>query len=256
MRKYSLTLIAGVAFGLAAVQAASAADLPRKAPAYAPPAPPPFSWTGFYGGIHVGYGWSNSSATVTDGLANGLFDPVSLDQNGNGVIGGGQIGYNWQFAPNWVIGIEGDISGTGIRNTTFAPITTGGGVPVAAGFQHTAERDINWLATVRGRLGYAADRWLIYVTGGGAWGGIDYTAGPIFAGVSNVTQFSHTSSGWTIGGGVEYGFTNNWTARVEYLYYDLGDVAVINPYVGISRVCGHPDLGPQQDQRRPGGREL
>ena len=122
MRKYSLTLLAGVAVGLAAVQAASAADLPRKAPAYVPPAPPPFTWTGFYGGIHAGWGWSDSTATVMDNLAM-LFDPVSLDQNGNGVIGGGQIGYNWQFAPNWVIGIEGDISGTGIRNTTFAPIT-------------------------------------------------------------------------------------------------------------------------------------
>ena len=176
MRKYSLTLLAGVVFGLAAIQVASAADLPRKAPAYVPPAPPPFTWTGFYGGIHAGWGWSNSNAAVVD-ISPHWFRSVSLDQNGNGVIGGVQIGYNWQFAPNWVIGIEGDMSGTGIRNTTFAPITIGG-VPVGAGFTQMAERDIRWLATVRGRLGYAADRWLFYVTGGGAWGEVDYTAGP------------------------------------------------------------------------------
>jgi outer membrane immunogenic protein len=89
MRRYSLMLVAPVVIGLAASQAASAADLPRKAPVYAPP-PPPFSWTGFYIGIHAGYGWSNSTATVVDNFE--FFDHVSLDQNGNGIIGGGQIG--------------------------------------------------------------------------------------------------------------------------------------------------------------------
>ena len=229
MRKYSLTLLAGVAVGLAAIQAASAADLPRKAPAYVPPAPPPFSWTGFYGGIHAGWGWSNSSASVLDTAL--LFDPISIGQNGNGVIGGAQIGYNWQFSPNFVLGIEGDISGTGIRNTTSAPMTFGGGA--VPGTTQAAERDIRWLATVRGRLGYAADRWLFYVTGGGAWGEVDYSGGPTFFGVyTGPVSFNHTSSGWTVGGGVEYAFTNNWTGRLEYLYYDLNGATLTVPAIG------------------------
>ena len=228
MRKYVLTLLVGVAVGLAVVQAASAADLPRKAPAYVPPAPPPFTWTGFYGGIHAGWGWSDSNAAVVDNVV--LFDPVSLGQNGNGVIGGAQIGYNWQFAPNWVIGIEGDISGTGIRNTTITQMTFGG-APVP-GFTQTAERDVRWLATLRGRLGYAADRWLFYVTGGGAWGEVDYSGGPTVIATYTPVTFSHTGSGWTVGGGVEYGFTNNWTARLEYLYYDLDGASVTIPAVG------------------------
>jgi outer membrane immunogenic protein len=234
MRKFSLMLVAGVAASVAAIQIASAADLPRKAPAYVPPAPPPFTWTGFYGGIHAGYGWSDSHANIAVAPA-GLIDPASLDQNGSGVIGGGQIGYNWQFAPSWVIGIEGDVSGTGIRKTTFGPLTAGG-APFGVGFTNTAERDIRWLATVRGRLGYAANNWLFYVTGGGAWGEADYTAGPTFAGLFNPITFSHNSSGWVAGGGVEYGFTNNWSARVEYLYYDLGSVTSTNASTGAAFV--------------------
>ena len=179
MQRNVLTLLAAAAVGLALSQAASAADMPAKA-ARPRPVPIPFSWTGFYVGIHAGYGWSNSSASATVPPPGDSIP--SIDQKGNGVIGGGQIGYNWQFAPHWVIGVEGDISGTGIRNTTFVPFTVGG-VPVGPGFTHQAERDIRWLATARGRLGYAADRWLVYVTGGGAWGEADYTAGPNFGGL-------------------------------------------------------------------------
>ena len=225
MRKYSLTLLVTAAFGLAAIQAAAAADMPMKSPAYHPQ-PIPFTWTGFYGGVHAGWGWDNSSADVAFPPA--TFDAASLDQNDNGFVGGGQIGYNYQFAPNWVVGIEGDFSGTDIRGTTTNPLTAGG-VQVGAGINNLAQRDVRWLATARGRLGFAADRWLIYVTGGGAWGEMKYTAGPAFAGLWSPVAFSHTSSGWTAGGGVEYGFTNNWTARVEYLYYDLDGASIVNP---------------------------
>jgi outer membrane immunogenic protein len=130
-----------------------------------------------------------------------------------------------------VIGVEGDISGTGIRNTTITPITFGGVPGPGGGFNQMAERDIRWLATIRGRLGYAADRWLIYVTGGGAWGEVDYTAGPNIGAIYSPVMFSHTSSGWTVGGGFEYAFTNNWTARLEYLYYDLDGASVTNPVI-------------------------
>jgi outer membrane immunogenic protein len=223
--KRSVVIVAATAL---LATSAVAADLPRKAPAYAPPPlPPPFSWTGFYGGIHAGWGFtSDSDATVTNNIA-GVFDTIALSQNSNGVVGGIQVGYNWQFAPNWVVGIEGDFSGTGIQDTTVAALTLGGALG-PAGSTHLAERDVKWLASIRGRLGYAADRWLFYVTGGGAWAGTDFTVGPNLPGTFGLATGSDTISGWTAGGGVEYAFTNNWTGRVEYLFYDLGDTNIAN----------------------------
>lgn len=202
-----------------------AADLgPRytKAPVYAPA----FSWTGFYVGGHVGGGWSEGDATATvSGF--GPFDVPGLGQDGSGVVGGGQIGYNWQFAPNWVLGIEGDISGTGIRKSNSTPVTLGG-APLGVAFTHEAERNIDWMASVRGRFGYAADRWLVYVTGGAAWADINYRTNLTGFGLFNSGNFNTTKSGWTVGGGAEYAFTNNWTARLEYLYYDFGSESVSN----------------------------
>lgn len=218
-------LVAATALIAVTSGAASAADLgPRytKAPMLAQA----YSWTGFYIGGHVGGGWTSSDAAAISTPLIGL-DPASLDQKGSGVIGGGQIGYNWQFAPNWVIGIEGDISGTGIRKSTTSPVTVGGAI-LGPGINNLAERNVDWLATVRGRFGYAADRFLVYVTGGGAWGDVNYTAGPNYAGLFNPVSFNKTQSGWTAGGGVEYAFTSNWTARAEYLYYDLGGVSAVN----------------------------
>jgi outer membrane immunogenic protein len=223
MKRYSIVIAAATAL---LTLPAGAADLPRKAPAYVPPAPPPFTWTGFYAGIHAGWGWSDTSADIVGNIGGvTVFDPASLGLNSNGVVGGIQVGYNWQFAPNWVLGIEGDISGTGIHDTVAGPAVTIGGVPLL-GLNHFAERDVRWLASIRGRLGWAADRWLLYVTGGGAWAGFDFTFGPdlgVFGGPGLFTG-DKTRSGWTAGGGVEYAFTNNWTGRIEYLFYDLGDI--------------------------------
>ncbi|HET9718281.1 MAG TPA: outer membrane protein [Pseudolabrys sp.] len=231
MHRLGIAIVSALSIA-AFAQSASAADLPRKAPAVAPmPMAPAFTWTGFYVGLHAGWGFTSSSdATVSDNFL--LFDPVSLDQGGNGVVGGLQLGYNWQFAPNWLIGIEGDFSGTGIRETATAPVTFGG-APAGPGFNHIAERDVRWLATLRARLGFTSGPWLLYVTGGGAWGGIDYTAGPNYAGLYNAVTFDDTASGWTVGGGFEYAFNNNWTARLEYLYIDLDDVTFHNAVVPV-----------------------
>jgi outer membrane immunogenic protein len=222
MKRYSIVIAAATAL---LSLPAGAADLPRKAPAYVPPAPPPFTWTGFYGGIHAGWGWSDTSADVVGTFAGLAIDPAPLGLSSNGVIGGAQIGYNWQFAPNWVLGIEGDVSGTGIHDTVVGPGLAIGGVVPFTGLNHFAERDVRWLASIRGRLGWAADRWLVYVTGGGAWGGFNFTVGPDFGllGGPGLLTGDKTRSGWTVGGGVEYAFTNNWTGRIEYLFYDLGD---------------------------------
>jgi outer membrane immunogenic protein len=171
---------------------ASAADLgraPRVAPA--PVFAPVYSWQGLYIGVNGGGGWGNSTWTG-----------VSNDFNTSGGLFGGQIGYNWQFGQT-VLGLETDIQWSGIKGSG------------ACAFG--CETKNNWFGTARGRLGYAYDRFLPYVTGGLAYGNIE--ANPSFG----FTSASTTNAGWTVGAGVEFALMQNWTAKVEYLYVNLGD---------------------------------
>jgi outer membrane immunogenic protein len=174
---------------------AAAADLPQapaapyyKAPAYVPLG---YTWSGLYVGINGGGAWGRSSWTTTTGF----------DTSGGFV--GGTLGYNYQVNQS-VLGIEGDIDWADINGSTSA------GCPAA-----NCKTSDDWLATVRGRLGYAADRFMPYVTGGLAVGDIK-TALPGFAGGSV------TNAGWTAGGGIEFALAGHWTAKAEYLYVDLG----------------------------------
>ena len=192
----------------------------------APEAAPIFNWTGFYIGGHLGGGWSDDSAKAALTGA-GAFDPAVIANNASGIVGGGQIGYNWQFTSNWLLGIEGDLSGTNIHAFGTAPFASGG-IPYPPELHHEATRDINWLASIRGRLGYTSNHWLVYVTGGGAWGSINYRTNITLVVPLTPQSFDTTSSGGVIGGGVEYAVTSNWTARVEYLHYDFGDTTVAN----------------------------
>jgi len=237
MRRSTIAAIAAVST-IAFMQIASAADLPRKAPDYAPPPLPAiYNWTGFYVGGNFGGVWSDGDAErgsffastgaldFAGRIANGGFPNFNL--NNAGVIAGGQIGYNWQFAPNWMVGLEADINYTGIdeTKTVFIPPT---GIFIAN--TYAAQQQLRWLGTVRGRLGYAWDRWLLFATGGLAYGevrnslstiGIPQGAG-LPANVSALVTSSDTKVGWTVGGGLEFAFTGNWSAKVEYLYFDLG----------------------------------
>jgi outer membrane immunogenic protein len=183
-----------------------AADLaarpPVKAPSYVPPAY--YNWSGFYVGINGGYGFGTSSWTGTDNF------------NINGGLVGGTAGYNWQVGQA-VFGLEGDGDWSGIKGST----TTG----CPAG----CETRNDWLATFRGRLGYAADRFMPYVTGGLAVGDIKATTLG-FPGIDT------TRTGWTVGGGVEFAIAGPWTAKLEYLYVDLG-----------SADCGFSCGGPAPD---------
>lgn len=182
---------------------AQAADLgaPR-APIAAAVMAPAFSWTGFYLGAHVGYGWAQ--ARYTDFTA--TFGPGSI--NANGFFGGIQGGYNWQMN-NFVFGIEADVA-AGALNRTFA---LGGG--------DTYRASVPFLSTVRARAGFAADRALFYVTGGL---GIATFQDRVFdASVPATFTGSSTRAGYALGAGVEYAFTPNWTAKVEYMYYGFGD---------------------------------
>ncbi|HEY4140068.1 MAG TPA: outer membrane protein [Pseudolabrys sp.] len=187
LRKILLASAALVSFA----GAASAADMPARMPMKAVPYLAVYNWTGFYVGANIGYGWGRDTAGGSS---------TSL----NGVIGGGQIGYNWQMN-NLVLGLETDFQGSGQRADA-----TGGGA--------TLTERVRYFGTVRGRLGYAWDRTLVYVTGGYAYTnvGADLTFGGLTAS-SNTTK-----SGYTVGGGVEYAFAGPWSVKAEYLYVDSG----------------------------------
>jgi outer membrane immunogenic protein len=228
MRRFRFAALAAVAvFGLASV--ASAADLPTKAPVYkAPAAVAAYNWTGWYGGVNAGYGWGTSNNASNDAcfqpagltmcsayVAGGGFPPVQM--NPKGFIGGGQVGYNWQVA-NFVWGLETDFQGSGIKasasQTTMPPgLITG---------TTTLEHKLLWFGTVRGRLGIPVNNWLFYGTGGLMYGEVSsssiFSAAPATGTGSNST----TRAGWTLGAGIEVGIGQSWTAKLEYLYFDLG----------------------------------
>lgn len=204
---------AALTLGLFAILIASpsrAADLPRpmyrKAPVYQPYAPPPFTWQGFYIGVNGGYGWGDSTLTGVGGTS--TIHP-------NGALLGPTVGYNFQLG-SFVAGLEGDIDYSWMRDTN-------GPVAPCAG----CEVRNHYLATIRGRLGYAWDRWLPYVTGGAAFGDIE-TSTP--AGGSQFTD----KVGWALGGGIEYAFASPWSAKIEYLYTDLGTATCDAAHCGTS----------------------
>jgi outer membrane immunogenic protein len=221
----------GAVSTMALIPIASAADLPGSAPIY-PTVAPPLNWTGFYIGGNIGYGWGNieSTATVPFLASAGLPTTYTDSLKPQGIIGGGQYGFNWQADPNWVLGIEGDIQASGQRaSSTFVePFTIPGVATGTATVSHSEQ--LQWFGTVRGRIGYAFYHAMLYGTGGLAYGQLNSSlTGTI---ISNLGTASGTLSdskinvGWTVGGGFEGGVPNcpNWTWRVEYLYIDLGTI--------------------------------
>jgi outer membrane immunogenic protein len=210
---------------------AFAADMPLKAPP-APVAPAPL-WTGFYLGLNAGYSWGNSSTTYT-GTGTG-FVPFTTSQSMDGVLGGGQLGYNWQFNNNWVLGVEADIQGTGQDGTaSFPAVTTTNPHAIlltTVTSTGSLKQSLPWFGTVRARLGVnPTPTSLLYVTGGLAFGEVDSTASFSTTATSPVstTTVAATSSdnvtrtGWTIGAGIEGVISGAWTAKLEYLYMDFG----------------------------------
>lgn len=226
MHRLSGALIAAVS-AIAFTQIAFAADIPTKAPVYkAAPVVAP-SWTGCYVGANVGYGWQKNQA----------FDAIALldtgSDTGTGVIGGGQVGCDYQFASRWVIGIQGMVDGVNIKGNHSYP-----GNPL-----EILNFSTKWVATLTGRIGYVVvPQALLYVKGGAAWMQIDYSdtypgGGVKYSGAADVTR-----NGWTIGGGVEYAFLPNWAVFAEYNYTDVGSRNVALTYTCSSGVC--PFLNP------------
>jgi outer membrane immunogenic protein len=232
---------------LAVAGSAMAADMrpPAPAPVYtkAPMKAPIYSWTGFYIGGNAGYGWGDDPVTLSGdpgflfalGVAGGVL-PSSIASNPRGFVGGGQLGWNYQFGAT-VVGVEADIDWTGIKSSgtfvsVFNPVT---GIPRTV----TGSQSLDWLSTFRARVGYVpTDRWLFYVTGGGAAGSAKVSASfttndlggvlgtGCIAGTCETSSSSSTLWGWSAGGGVEVAVAGNVSVRGEYLHYDLGNISV------------------------------
>lgn len=228
---------------------ALAADLSSlKGPPYTPPPPPPM-WTGFYFGVNAGGVWAEGDA-LTRGAVGIASDPLfgtngaafGVSANGivpqtssGGFMGGGQIGYNWQFADYVVIGVEVDLQGFAsdlgrgkFAGVAFDPVSGASPTTVI-----TSTRKFDYFATTRGRLGFLVmPSLLVYGTGGLAYGGVNLSVGyssvdaaGLYASGSGPATFSDLRIGWTAGGGVEWMVWPDWSIKAEYLYYDLGTVA-------------------------------
>ena len=195
MKKFLLGTVALVAFAAPAMAADLGARTYTKAPAYAPA--PIYNWTGFYIGGHVG-----GAFVADDSIAAGL-----TANNDGQFLGGVQGGYDYQFAPNWVLGAEAQYSWTGSQNNGFS----------GGGFEFVNKQ--KGLGSVTGRLGYTWGPALLYAKGGYAFA--DYSTS--FTG-GTVAAFSKGSQdGYTVGAGLEYLFTQNWSGKLEYQYFDFGN---------------------------------
>jgi outer membrane immunogenic protein len=254
MKKLLLTT---VAFGMLAVPAMAADMNPAPAPIYkAPVAVPVCIWCGWYVGANVGGTWGGDSVNVvttpvssltgspaviaTHGVPAAASATGNLGGNKGGFIGGGQVGYNWQSG-FWVGGIEADIQGVAhsgsLSGTGLAFVGPGSGATgTPDNTTFTGSKSLDYLGTLRGRLGFTATpNFLVYATGGLAYGGVSTSAAfttvnSAYPGVGLASTWgtgnsaSSTRAGWTVGGGLEWMFAPRWSVKGEYLYYDLGSV--------------------------------
>jgi outer membrane immunogenic protein len=239
MRALTSAIAVSAFAAIVGISSASAADLAARPYTKAPIiVDPGYNWSGFYIGGNVGYSWGRER---TDGTLTGSqnvsvfrtgpppspapqFPPVTTAlatqpligrANMDGVIGGGQIGYNWQ-ASRWLFGLEADFQGSDERAT--ADVCTVAGCPLGSSIL-TANYKLDWFGTVRGRAGFlATDRVLLYATGGLAYGHLAASA-PLVP-----LSWGSTRAGWTVGAGAEAAIDRNWSVKVEYLYVDLGNI--------------------------------
>jgi outer membrane immunogenic protein len=221
-----LSIASATLASMLAVGSAFGADLPVKAALVVPVV---FSWTGGYVGLNLGYSWGRQTSTGTitgtsiTGTTTTTLTPAPLFGSGSldGFVGGGQVGYNWQFG-NWVVGFEGDLQGTGERKTF--DVCNAAGCP-AGSTVLTADYRLVWFGTDRARLGFLpTERVLVYGTGGVAYGSFRAEQFmPLFI-APLVATSSNLRVGWTAGAGVEVALDYNWSFKAEYLYFDYGDI--------------------------------
>ncbi|ARN83633.1 outer membrane protein [Methylocystis bryophila] len=260
----NLLSISTILIALTGGSALAADHAPWKGDASPSPAPPP-SWSGFYAGLNAGGGVSTSTIVPTSGYsvfdwAAGVYNlpfgwtsgyrTANASVGQAGVIGGGQIGYNFLIGPSWLVGFETDFQGTGLSGSGSSTGLAGGSgntTHAAENFLHlqsgivSVSSGLDWIGTVRGRLGLlATPSVLIFATGGLAYGntngavntsGYHWHPGHEDAHPENPvtptwSSFDTASAGWTVGGGAEWMFWPGWSAKIEALYYDLGSRSV------------------------------
>jgi outer membrane immunogenic protein len=219
---------------------ALAADMPAKVPLYQTPVVAARSWTGCYIGLNAGWvGSATHLRTYPTGdwrtnLTVAQFDSLTKNYHprDSGFTGGEQVGCNWQF-DRWVLGVEGDVNGTRLRDS----VTHISPEQFVSPSTDRVSASLAWYATVRARLGYTWDRLLIYASAGAASGRVKASTAIDFTPALPVMYTGSTSSnrtGWTAGGGLEYAWIYNWSVKVEYLYVDLGSFSYIAPRVPAS----------------------
>ncbi|MCK1391272.1 outer membrane protein [Bradyrhizobium sp. 1] len=244
MKKYLLAVVS-VALGTASVHAADLAAHYTKTPVMAPA----YNWTGFYGGLNVGYAFNDPTATFTanDIVSNSIIGnlgtaaaPVAYDVKG--VLGGAQAGYNWQVSPNWLIGLEADFQGSDIKGSAATPYAV-----IGRPGQIEAQQNVEWFGTLRARAGLlATNKLLVYGTGGLAYGsvredsilsntiGFTAVAGGTVSAVCAASVACYTGpttkilTGYTVGGGFEYAAWQNVSLKAEYLYVNLGSSNIVS----------------------------
>jgi opacity protein-like surface antigen len=197
--KLSTWLVTAVAL-LAVGASAHGADLDGGYPR-TPPLP---AWAGLYLGANVGGAFSEERTATP-------FGPWS--PNSSGVVGGIQLGYNFMVAPNWLIGVEGEVNATSAQGTVVIPN------PIAT---PTITSNHRWYDTFEGRVGFTQGPWLFYAKGGAAWIDVDYRITGTFNGVTTMATVNNTAAGWTLGTGVEYMWAPGWSAKAEYDFLDFG----------------------------------
>jgi outer membrane immunogenic protein len=232
----SVAVAASAIFG---VGNASAADMAVKAPVYKAPSPID-PWVGFYVGANIGGSWGDWSANSNQRIYN--FEIFTANPKVNGILGGLQAGYNWRLAPQWLWGIEGDIQATSERASQTwtdpglpitVPVNNFDFVPRAGGPATLGNAwKFPWFGTVRLRAGYnPSTNWLLYVTGGLAFGESQYNFNFSQPGAANnfppspttyALSQSQTSVGYAVGAGGEVKLDRHWSVKGEYLFVDLG----------------------------------
>lgn len=195
-----------------------------------------YTFKGFYVGANAGGAWGNGDTRFTplpDTPSFFSLMPITLSPDPSGFVAGGQFGYNWQSDGGFVFGFEADFQGAGVDGTkTVTPIIASDGSSNAVGTFLMAHHEMNWFGTFRPRVGYAGHRWMIYGTGGLAYGHVqwaattDFTTNGLGAPTYPAAQ-DDTKVGWTGGGGLEFQLTPHWILGGEYLYYNLGDTRLV-----------------------------